>query len=169
MQMENAMSSNLNDGLPETLLSVKSRPLFVMRLDVRPYQVVGGPETALRRIGVVPGGIFQGERLNGKVREGGNDWQVVRTGGKVELDVRLVLETDDGALIGMTYKGIRRGPADVLKRVDRGEAVDPSEYYFRTNPVFETASSYDWLNGIMAIGIGHRAADGVVYSLFEIL
>lgn len=161
------MSSNLNDGLPETLLSVKSRPLFVMRLDVRPYQVVGG--TPLRRIGVVPGGIFQGQRLNGKVREGGNDWQVVRAGGKVELDVRLVLETEDGALIGMTYKGIRRGPADVLKRVDLGEAVDPPEYYFRINPVFETASSYDWLNGIMVIGIGHRAADGVVYSLFEIL
>jgi hypothetical protein len=163
------MSSNLVDGLPETLLSVKSRPLFVMRLDIRPYQVVGGPEAALRRIGVVPGGIFQGERLNGKVREGGNDWQVVRADGKVELDVRLVLETDNGALIGMTYKGIRRGPAEVLQRVDRGEVVDPSEYYFRTNPIFETASSYNWINGILAIGIGNRTTEGVVYSVFEIL
>src|SRR5271154_1253182 len=126
MQLENFMSVNLKDGLSDTLLSVKSRPLFVMRLEVRPYQIVGGPESALRRIGVVPGGIFQGERLSGKIREGGSDWQVVRADRKVELDVRLVLETDGGALIGMTHKGIRRGPADVLKRVDRGDAVDPA-------------------------------------------
>jgi hypothetical protein len=80
-----------------------------------------------------------------------------------------VLETDDGAMIGMTYKGIRRGPPEVLKRVDRGEIVDPAEYYFRTNPIFETASSYDWLNGILAVGMGNRTAEGVVYSVFEIL
>jgi len=166
---KNVMSVSLKDNLPGTLLSVKSRPLFVMRLDVRPYQIVGGPESAFRRIGVVPGGIFQGERLSGRVREGGSDWQVVRTDGKVELDVRLMLETDDGALIGMTYKGIRRGPADVLTRVDRGDIVDPSEYYFRTQPIFETASSYSWINGIVAIGIGSRTAEGVVYSVFEIL
>jgi hypothetical protein len=80
-----------------------------------------------------------------------------------------MLETDDGALIGMTYKGIRRGPADVLKRVDQGDLVDPSEYYFRTQPIFETASSYSWINGIVAIGIGSRTTEGVVYSVFEIL
>ncbi|KAA0075902.1 DUF3237 domain-containing protein [Tardiphaga sp. P9-11] len=163
------MATRLNDGLPDTLRAVKSRPLFVMRLDVRPYQIIGGPDGALRRIGVVPGGVFEGERLNGKVREGGNDWQIVKADGKVELDVRLVLETDDGAMIGMTYRGIRRGPADVLKRLDQGEIVDPAAYYFRTNPIFETASSYDWLNGVLAIGIGNRTAEGVVYSVFEIL
>ena len=69
----------------------------------------------------------------------------------------------------MTYKGIRRGAKDVLKRVDDGENVDPSEYYFRTNPVFETASEYDWINGIISVGIGDRTARGVTYSIFEIL
>jgi hypothetical protein len=35
---------------------------------------------------------------------------------------------------------------------------------------FETASpQYDWLNRMLAIGIGHRQADGPVYSVFEIL
>ena len=163
------MDTNVQATLPDTLLTVRSRPLFVMRLDVRPYQIIGGSESAFRRIGVVPGGVFEGERLSGTVLEGGNDWQTVRADGKVELEVKLCLKTNDGATIGMTYKGIRRGAKDVLKRVDDGENVDPSEYYFRTNPVFETASEYDWINGIISVGIGDRTARGVTYSIFEIL
>ena len=156
-------------GLPDSLRAVRSRPLFVMRLDVRPYQIIGGVEGAFRRIGVVPGGVFEGERLSGTILEGGNDWQTVRADRAVELDVKLCLKTNDDAMIGMTYKGIRRGLSDVLDRVDRGEDVDPSEYYFRTNPVFETSSLYSWMNGIIAVGIGYRTSLGVIYSIFEIL
>jgi hypothetical protein len=44
------------------------------------------------------------------------------------------------------------------------------EGYFRIAPLFETAAAtYDWLNRVMAVGIGYRRADGVVYSVFEIL
>jgi Protein of unknown function (DUF3237) len=163
------MATKLSDGLPEVLASVRTRPLFIMRLDVQPYQIIGGPEGAFRRVGVVPGGIFEGERLSGKVLPGGNDWQTVRNDGSTLLDVKLVLETTDGAHIGMTYKGVRHGPADVIERVNKGEDVDPATYYFRTNPVFETASSYSWINGILAIGTGYRTMAGVIYSLFEIL
>jgi Protein of unknown function (DUF3237) len=163
------MATKLSDGLPEVLASVQTRPLFMMRLDVQPYQIIGGPDGAFRRIGVVPGGIFEGERLSGKVLPGGSDWQTVRSDGSTLLDVKLVLETTDGALIGMTYKGIRRGPAEVIDRVNKGEDVDPATYYFRTNPVFETASRYSWINGILAIGAGYRTPAGVIYNLFEVL
>ena len=48
--------------------------------------------------------------------------------------------------------------------------VDPTSYYFRINPLFETAAGqYDWINRVIAVGIGHRFADGPVYSVFEIL
>ena len=84
--------------------------------------------------------------------------------------VRLVLKTTDGAVIGMTYRGLRHGASDVLRRIDRGERIDPASYYFRINPMFETASpKYDWLNRILCIGVGDRHADGPVYSVFEIL
>jgi hypothetical protein len=80
------------------------------------------------------------------------------------------MATSDDALIGMTYQGIRHGPPDVIARVEKGEAVDPAAYYFRINPVFETAAArYDWLNRVLAIGVGYRRADGVVYSVFEVL
>ena len=164
------MSTSLTDDLPDVQRAVHTRPLFVMRLDVRKLQIVGATPGSFRRIGVVPGGLFEGERLSGEVLEGGSDWQAVRPDGATTLDVRLVLKTKDGALIGMTYRGIRCGPSDVIEKLERGEVVDPASYYFRINPMFETAApQYDWINRLISVGIGHRRADGPVYSVFEVL
>ena len=164
------MSDTLNDDLPEVLKSVRTRPLFVMRLDVRKLLAVGATPGAVRRIGVVPGGAFAGERLSGDVLDGGSDWQTVRSDGATTLNVRLVLKTKDDALICMTYQGLRHGPPDVVARIEKGEVVDPASYYFRINPLFETAvAKYDWINRVVAIGIGHRRADGPIYSVFEVL
>jgi hypothetical protein len=86
------------------------------------------------------------------------------------LDVRCVLKTDDDALIGMTYRGIRRGPQEVMDRIGRGEIVSPDSYYMRATPYFETASKkYDFLNGLVGIAYGHRLASGPIYSVFEVL
>jgi hypothetical protein len=164
------MSSRSLEELPENLRSVRTAPLFVMRLVVPKVIAVGATPGAFRRLGVVSGGTFEGERLSGEVLNGGNDWQDVRADGATTLDVRLVLKTNDGDLIAMSYRGVRHGPADVLARIDRGEAADPQSYYFRIGPMFETASErYAWLNRVLAIGVGHRLQDGVVYSVFEVL
>ena len=164
------MPTSLRDGLPDSLRDVRTTPLFVMRLDVRPLQVIGATPGAYRRVGVVPSGAFEGERLSGQVLDGGSDWQNVRSDGSTTLDVRMVLETADAALIGMTYRGIRQGPPDIIARVEKGETVNPADYYFRIAPLFETAApQYAWLNNIVAIGIGHRRADGAIYSIFEVL
>ena len=50
------------------------------------------------------------------------------------------------------------------------EPVDPTSYYFRMNPMFETSSTrYDWMNRVIAVGTGVRLPDGPVYSIFEVL
>ncbi|APW39554.1 hypothetical protein RD110_21985 [Rhodoferax koreense] len=156
--------------LPVALQTVSTRPLFVMRLDVRPIIPIGITPGVNRRIGTVPGGEFFGDRLSGTVLDGGADWQAVRSDGSTSLDVRLVLRTDDEALITMNYRGLRHGPVDVIRRMEAGEAVDAADYYFRIGPMFETADPrYDYLNRILAVGIGHRRAGGPVYSIFEML
>lgn len=156
--------------LPELLREVRTRPLFTLFVQVRKPQIVGTSPDGFRRVGVIAGGSFEGERLAGEVVEGGSDWQRLRPDGATTIDVRLVLRTRDDALIALQYRGFRHGPADVLARVDRGEVVDPSQYYMRICPFFETAApQYDWLNRILAVGIGYRNAQGALYSLFEIL
>ncbi|WP_322015199.1 DUF3237 domain-containing protein [Paraburkholderia sp. J12] len=164
------MSALPFDELPSALKGVQVRPLFVLHLDVKPIEIVGQTPGVFRRVGIVPSGTFAGERLAGVVLDGSSDWQTVRSDGSTLLDVRLLLRTDDGTNILMSYRGIRYGEADVLRRLDKGEPVDPASYYFRINPVFEAPSGkYEWLNRVIAVGTGHRFPDGPIYSVFEVL
>lgn len=155
--------------LPESLKRLDTRPLFLLRESIPPLLVIGETPNAFRRVGMVQGGSFAGERLSGEVLTG-NDWQTIRKDNCMKLSVRMVLKTTDGVLIAMAYTATRAGEAGILHSLDQGIAVDPSSYYFRITAEFETSSpKYDWLNRIVAIGIGSRLADGPLYSLFEVL
>jgi hypothetical protein len=148
---------------------VTSRPLMRVEVVVPPPQKLGAVPQGTRVIAAIAGGTFEGPRLRGKVLPGGGDWTLLRPDGVLELDLRITLETDDGALIGMSSFGLRHGPAEVLAALSRGEPVDPSEYYFRTAPRFETsAPQYAFLNRVMAIASGDRRAGGPIYSIEEI-
>ncbi|HEX6841938.1 MAG TPA: DUF3237 domain-containing protein [Stellaceae bacterium] len=151
-------------------MDVRTTPLFTVSLKVTKIQNLGPTPLGERRIGIVSGGSFEGPKLRGSVEEGGSDWILARPDGALQLDVRLTLKTDDEQLIGMTYRGVRHGPAAVIERLNRGEPVDASEYYFRIAPFFETSSEkYGWLNRIVAVGLGHRPPGGPVYRVFEVL
>ena len=154
---------------PDDLPTLQTRPLFSMRLAVDGLLSIGRPDDIQRRIGNIPGGAFEGERLRGVVLSGGTDWQIVRGDGAVELDGRIVLQTEDGALIAMTYVGLRHGPPEVMARLGR-EIVDPAAYYFRIVPRFTTSDpGYAWLNRVVAVGVGQRLPEGPVYFVHEIL
>ena len=99
-----------------------------------------------------------------------SDLLLVGSDGAARLDVRLVLRTDDGALILMTYRGVRHASPEVQARITRGERVPATDYYLRTAPFFETsAPAYAWLNKIVSVAIGERHDHGVTYEVFEIL
>lgn len=152
------------------MAEIRTAPLFTIMLKVGKAQDLGKTPFGGRRVVPVLGGSFEGAKLKGTVEEGGSDWLLLRPDGVLQLDVRLTLRTDDGALVGMTYRGYRHGSADIIERVNRGEEVDPASYYFRCAPFFETASErYAWLNRIVAVSTGHRLPTGPVYHVFEVL
>jgi len=150
---------------------IDTRPLFRIALTVPSVIDLGATPLGTRKIANVSGGSFEGERLRGSVVPApGGDWILARPDGAMILDVRLLLKTDDDQLIYMSYRGVRHGPPDIMARLNRGEAVEPGSYYFKIQPVFETASPrYDWLNRVMAIGNGQRLPSGPVYDVFEVL
>lgn len=152
------------------MTNIKTKPLFTMNLNVEaPLTALGDTQHGGRLIARVRGGTFEGERLSGTVHDGGGDWLLMRADGVMTLDVRITLETKDGALIYMTYRGMRHGPADVMEKLGKGEPVDPDSYYFRVAPSFETSDSrYTWLNKMLAIASGHRLPSGPVYEVFEV-
>jgi hypothetical protein len=150
---------------------IQSRPLFQLTLNVPKIEDLGVTPYGVRKIATVAGGRFEGERMRGTVlTPPGGDWLLLRSDGVLCLDVRLTLQTDDGDLIYMAYKGMRHGPKDVMDRLNKGEAVDPALYYFRAVPVFETSSvKYSWLNRAVFVAIGRREASGPVYDVHEVL
>ena len=131
-----------------------SRPLMRLRLTTSATEELGSTPHGTLSIFPVIGGSFEGERLRGKVLAGGGDWVTARADGTFELDLRATLETDDGALIHLTFTGVR----------------DDANHYFRTLPRFETAApKYAFLNRLLAVGIGEGHRDGPVNTIEEIL
>jgi len=106
---------------------MRTRPLMTLRLSIAPKQEIGSGPHGTRVTFPVTGGSFEGERLRGKVLPGGGDWVIKRADGVLELDLRITLLVDDGALVHMTFEGLR----------DDGAPGGPC---FRTLPRFETAA-----------------------------
>jgi hypothetical protein len=132
--------------------AMTSRPLMTVTIAAAPAQKLGTVPHGIRSIVPVTGGEFEGPRLRGKVLPGGGDWLLLRPDGVLELDLRITLETDDHALIYMTFQGLRHGS------------------YFRTLPRFETSSeAYAFLNRIVTVGVGEARPDGAVHRIDEIL
>jgi len=129
-----------------------SRPLMTVNIAAAPRQELGPVPHGIRSFVPVTGGDFDGPRLRGRVLPGGGDWLLVRPDGVLELDLRITLETDDRALIYMTFQGLRHGN------------------YFRTLPRFETSTeTYAFLNRIVSVGVGEARPEGAVHRIEEIL
>jgi len=150
---------------------LKSRHLFTIAIGLHPTIELGDTPAGRRRVFAVSGGEFAGDRIRGTLMPViGSDLLLVRADGSAQQDVRILLKTDDEALVLMTYRGVRHASDEVNARIARGETVNGEDYYLRTAPFFETSAlRYSWINRIVAIGVGARRGDNVVYEVFEIL
>lgn len=106
-------------------------------------------------IGEVTGARVEGERLNASMK--GNaaaDWLRISPEGYGTLDVKITLETDDGAIVHATYTG----------RL----LFDTMAVY--ATPLFHTGDErYAWLNRIQAVAKGAFQADGtLIYEMYEL-
>lgn len=118
-----------------------------------PYPV--GPSSWGTRLifPVVEGGTVKGERLNGKILPFGADWGLVRVDNNFELDVRVLMETDDGALIHSSYRGIAAMTDEQAAGFLAGEPPKGVDLY--TTPRFETShEEYQWLTQVQVVGRG---------------
>lgn len=145
-------------------------PLMTLTLTVAfdKMTAIGKTPAGLRRIAPVTGGTFVGARLRGTV-VGGADWVTNRPDDVMVIDVRLTLETDDGAAIYLTYQGRFLAAPDAMARFGRGALLDPSEYSLAITAKFECGDErYVWLNDVVAVGTGQQTKDGPIYTIFEI-
>jgi hypothetical protein len=134
--------------------------LFTMRakVDQPPPQVVAAP-SGTRVVVAVSEGSVVGERVNGTIALGvGGDFATFRPDGSLRLDVRMVIVTDDGARIYITYNGVGLPEPDGTLKL-------------RTAPTFEADGAYAWLNNVQAVahGTSNPASGDLQYEVYELL
>lgn len=118
-----------------------------------PPEVIGPVPEGIRVNFYITGGDVKGARIKGRLRHAGGDWFTLRTDGIGVLDVRTTIETDDGALIYLSYLGYGDTGTDGYEKFLRGEL--PKTMRLRTSPQFRTAHpDYLWLQRLMCVGVG---------------
>ena len=148
---------------------LKSAYIGELRLEVAASYMVGDNPNGRLRIDRLDAGHFKGPRIDGRIVMGA-DLLLGGKDGALRPDVRVVVALDDGEHLLIQYRGVRHGPPAVMERIARGEDVAPNEYYLRTVHTYETASQkYDWMNRIVAVGVGRREPGAAVYDMFEVL
>jgi hypothetical protein len=145
---------------------INAEEIFELNADIIRPPVIAGT----RIVYPVTGGSLTG-KIKGKVLPISGDFATFINPTTLKLDVRIVLQTEDSATIYCTYTGYLNTDEETFKiiKAGKGYQVDPSKYYFRTNPIFETSSSkYDWLNHIITVGFGTITLTGVKYKIYAI-
>jgi len=150
-----AASANEKQANPAQDDKLQSEFLLDLTLEAQTPQNLGSGGGRL----VVPvsGGMFTGPRLKGTIIPPGGDWIVQRPDGSRILDVRILLQTDDGQKIYVSWRGIAT--------TSPGGALNA-----RISPVFETAAAkYAWLNNVVAVGVYRPDLGKIAYRIYRIL
>lgn len=143
--------------------------VFEVHARVSPPLELGEVDGLARRIVPIDGGTVDGPRLKGEVLAGGADWQAIRPDGLTQILARYVIRAEDGTMIQVENKGVRRAEPATMKRLLAGERVDPSLVYFRATPTFEAPEGpHGWLNENLFVSAGKRRPDGVEIRIYRV-
>ncbi|MEU4563295.1 DUF3237 domain-containing protein [Actinoplanes sp. NPDC023936] len=117
----------------------------------------------------ITGGTVSGPKLSGRVLAGGGDWSTTR-GQVTSLDAHYLLEASDGSVIDIRNRGFWRASPEVDARVEAGEDLPETSYYYRTSPVFQTAApAHAWLASTVFVGLARGERGQVCIRFFEVL
>jgi len=145
--------------------------LMTLQLDVDSASSlpIGMTTKGRRTIAPIKGGHFEGAKLSGKVLPGGADWVIFRNDGVMKIDVRLSLETHEGAYIYLSYEGQFVANADALKALASGAELAPDSYNLTVVAKIETGDeSLRWLEDAIVVGVGKQSGYNPTYDFFVI-
>jgi hypothetical protein len=115
-------------------------------------------------------GRAKGDRINGSLVGAGGDWLLLGADGWGRIDVRGQLQTDDGASIYISYRGILE-LTEAAMTAAAGADVETAfgDQYWRVTPRMETGDErYRWVNQTMFVGQGRFIPSGVEYEVYRL-
>ena len=143
-------------------------PAFAVEARLGVLQDHGVTRAGHRRVVPIIGGRVTG-LFTAEIRPGGADWQLVRPDGAIEIDTRYSARTADDGHVHIRTFGVRSGRPEILEALLRGDAVDPSEYYFRLCVRLETSvPTLAALEQCVFVASAIREADRVRYTAYRV-
>lgn len=143
--------------------------IMELHAEVR-VRVVGAGPFGTRQLFEIRGGEFKGPRLAGKVLPSGGDWMLIGADDVGRLDVRIMLETTDEALIYMQFNGVLEINGRVVAAASGEREGEYGDSYFVTQPRFETGDiRYAWLNRCVGLAEGRVGQGEVSYRVYRAL
>jgi Protein of unknown function (DUF3237) len=143
-------------------------PAFEVEAQLGALEDHGVTRAGHRRVVPITGGRVTG-LFAADILPGGADWQLVRPDGAIEIDTRYSARTADGGHVYIRTFGVRSGRPEVLEALLRGEAVDPSDYYFRLCVRLETSvPELGALEQSVFVASAIREADRVRYAAYRV-
>lgn len=105
------------------------------------------------RITKITSGVVSGPNIKGTIQPPSADWVQILPSGVIRLDVRMLVKTDEGESIYVSYNGVFKHSEESLEKQKKGEEVTPEDgWYAFATPTFRTSSKkHDYLNGIQAV------------------
>lgn len=144
---------------------------FTYRAQLKAPVDVGAGPLGHRQVFEVTGGEVEGERLAGSILSGGGEWFLVGPDGFGRIDVRIQLETTDGAHIYTQYTGLLELNEAVMGFISgSSEETDFGDQYFRTSPRLESGDPrYAWVNQTVFVAEGRGCPGyGVEYRVYRL-
>lgn len=122
---------------------------------------------------VKPGGWVKGPKIRGKFVSPSAGWVRAMPSGAYRLEAKALIQTDDSAIIVISYNGIIQLSNESGERLSKGELLTTNSIpYYIAAPTFQTSSEkYAWLNSIQTVckcvELVHRVGEGhVKYDVF---
>jgi hypothetical protein len=141
---------------------------FTLTAALKPPLPIGDGPIGTRVYYEAAGGEIVGDRIRGKLL-GGGEWALIGPDGFLRLDVRLQIETHDGAYLYIQYFGLLELNEAVQSALADGTGTEYGDQYFFTNPRIETGDErYAWVNTTFFIGEGRMLPNlGVEYRVLR--
>jgi len=138
-------------------MAIELVPLCTIRIELTEPIILGATPAGTRAIAPVGEAVFEGDRLRGHVLQPSADWVVVSAEGIATVDVRMLVETHDGAHVYVRYHG----------RSDFSQGIGAAPIY--SAPLFESGDErYTWVNSIQAVSKGVLDGTALVYEVYEL-
>ena len=138
-------------------MSLELEPLGTLTVTIARQTLLPSTPEGGRLIGEAATCRWEGDRVRAsQLGASASDWVRIHNDRSVSVDARILLRTDDGATIAMTYRGKASRPPG------EGGIV-------YTAPTFETDDErYSWLNTVQAVAKGVRTESVLVYELYAL-